>query len=380
MQRDLVLTAIGVVAAGAVVFGIGLYVAGSMGSSAKEQPEPKNETSGPVAKEQVHPKEQTPGKTHSPAKDKEQTADQTAAQSPAASSPSGDKASEILAAAEELKPGVKELTTRYNDLLAKGDYDEAWNTARKALNIAGRSDPAWRLRLANATYLAKMLPAQKRYSEACNIYTELLARPASFADVKDAEWAQYRVCTCYRELGRWDEAMQAAVAFLDHYATSTHAPEIRLLHAQGLSASGKRIEAQEELTRILASNPPDEVKAQVQLRLAEVDWERLKTEPAEPPVQNATVKADPEETAGNGAPPVSATQPPETAESETSGLPPAEWAKIKAAAQRSDFQTAGDLLEAWASDKSRLTEKQRVKLRISYAKLLSSLPSTGTGK
>ena len=322
MQKDHYVMAGGVAAVGAVVFGCGLLAIGSfVATPAATLPTQAVPKEAAVAKHEAGPAAQP--------------------QSPAAK---GESSREELA----------RFTTRYNDMLVRGNFDDARVIASQALKLAGPTNPTWLRHLADAIYQSEGLPLQQRLAKAYETYATLLAHPEGPADMsEDREWAQYRVCVCLYQMGRCADAMQAGVVYTQEYPGGAHRPEVRLLLARGMLANGQPAEARAELAGILAENPPPQVRASVLIESAQADRART--------VGDAT-KTPNGETAGDNT--------------TVNGIPSAEWSRIRATAQTGNVDEAQTLLNAWLNASGGLTDAQRAQAALGFAKVLRELATT----
>jgi len=252
-------------AAAAIVCGIGLFVAGAI-TGAPVQEDPAGQSDAALAS--------LPSTLVQPPKEEfriEKSAEQV---------PEGSAATDL---------GL--LVQEYKELAADGDYDRARKVAQKALAAAGQTDPPWLRRLADATYMCEALADPQRSAAAYAGYAVLIEQPDAGMRSEDREWAQYRACLCLRQMGLWGSATEAAQAFLASFPASSHALEIRLLHAQGLDSSAKRAHGpRRELTQVTpVATPMAEGRGRRALRPASG---RLETGSASPPAQTIEAEID----------------------------------------------------------------------------------------
>jgi tetratricopeptide (TPR) repeat protein len=283
--------------------------------------------------------------------------------------------------AEKLSPAEteEELTqfrTKFDNLMARGQHEEARLTALKALTMAGPTDPAWLVSLADATYLSQNLPAQQRYSKACSIYSALAGRQSAKGE---NEWPQYRVCLCLKNLGRWDDALQAMEVYLASYENAQRQYEVRLMYAQALSALGRPDDARAQLAKLQARGVPDAVRADALVELARLS---LKATPKES--RGAVVQEDaPAEVvdlrpviADEPTPAQTATSNKYVAPANPKRVPDEQWAAVRRAVERGAFREARRLLEPWTAPNSPLSAEERQKVILDFAALSRSVLQT----
>jgi len=370
MQRDILITFGGIAATGAFVFGCGLFVAGSViGSGAKtpthqptEAHESKTEHASSGASKQETPKQEAP----SHGEKKKKGPDDSGEKQRSVDKHDSKRAAPIL---EDDSEELGQFILRYNDLLVRGMSDDARVIALKAYALSGQKDAVWLRRLADATYLSDALPAQQRFAKAYENYCALLVGVEnSEAQNGDREWAQYRACVCLRQMGRWDEALEASKNYLKQFSMTPRQPEVRLMHAQGLFVNGQLSDAREEIEQILTGTPNADVRARALLELAKIDAERVRVEPVDAPVQGL---ARAEVIPLNESPSSAAAE-------EIAGLPSARWQAIVKAAKSGELEEAQNLLEPIVRSGGLLNAEQRARVILNFAKLLRELPIPGS--
>jgi tetratricopeptide (TPR) repeat protein len=345
VQKDVVWTIGGVLATSAAVFGGGLLVVSTFlgGGSTTTLPPPTEPPTG----------------EHSASAD-------ISAKAPAAEP---HAAAGAASAAKPEIPALKDVNAsdlldqfqgRYNDLVARGNYDEARLTATKAMAVSAQFNPAWSRRLADATFRSENLPEQQRYGKAYERYAALLAATDAYSlDHNEREWLQYRASLCLWQLKRWDDAVEAGTTFLKAYPHSQHRHEIRLVLAYGKLVRGQRAEARTEVVDILAENPPEEIRAKALLALAQIDRE-LAIEASNPAAPAPLGEIVPDGTV----------QPTPAVPPGPQGIPPSEWARINNAVQNGRIADAERLLAPWTDANSPLTDTLRAQLTMRFAKML----------
>lgn len=367
----------GIAATGALIFGAGLFMAGSMMTKPQapiahtaETHESKTESPVAAAHEEksAHAETKAAHGEEKPAHGEEKKGHEEAAAEHGGGH--GEKHAEKAPILEDNTEELDQFILRFNDLVARGMNDDARIIALKAYALSGQKDAAWLRRLADTTFLSDALPAQQRYTKAYENYSALIAgSDGSASQLHDREWAQYRAAVCLRQMGRWDDALEASAKYLEQYPGTPRRPEVHLMHAQGLFASGHRAEAREEIEEILKDNPTAEIRAKALLELAMIDSERARVEPGDAPVQGLT-RAE--------VVPVDDTAADNLATEELTGIPTARWQAIVAAAKAGKVDEAHRLLEPMVKAGSPLSVEQRARVTLNFAKLLRELPEQQT--
>jgi len=371
----------GIAATGALIFGAGLFMAGSMmgtkpAAHTSETHESKSEAPAATAHEEksAHAESKPAHGEEKPSHGEEKKGHEEAAAEHGGEhgEKHGDKHAEKAPILEDNTEELDQFILRFNDLVARGMNDDARVIALKAYALGGQKDAAWLRRLADTTFLSDALPAQQRYTKAYENYSALIAGAEGGAtQTSDREWAQYRAAICLRQMGRWDDALEASASYLERFPGSPRRNEVHLMHAQGLFANGHRAEAREEIEEILKDNPTAEIRAKALLELAMIDSERARVEPGDAPVQGLTraevVPID--ETASNNL-----------ATEELTGIPTARWQAIVAAAKAGKVDEAHRLLEPMVKAGGPLSTEQRARVTLNFAKLLRELPEQQTAR
>lgn len=272
---------------------------------------------------------------------------------------------------DKLEPGevaeaLKQFETQFNDNYSRGSFEDARAIALKASTLTHKEDPEWLRRTADATYLSEALPSQRRAQKALEIYSALLANSAPGAD---KQWAQYRVCLCLRQLGRWEDALQAIERFLSGYPESDRATELSLYRAQGLTALGHRDEAQLEIENLIKTPASREVHATALVELARMNLDRSKNEAAEVRINNVTRA----EVIDLSKYPEDSPEPVRRIAPVPVDVPDAQWESIRRALELGEIKEAQRLLNPWIDSESVLSEDQRARVSIKYANMVREM-------
>lgn len=338
MKKNLLINSGGALAIALLIFGGGLMLVGSHETPAKSATPPEPEGEKGEAK--------TPAKEEAP-KEAEKKQD------PA-----------------EIASDLKQLETQYNDFYSRGGFEDARSIALKASVLSHRDDPLWQRRMADTTYLSEVLPANLRAQKSLDIYSALLTSPVPGTD---KHWAQYRVCLCLRQLGRWEDALQAINLFSLNYPESERLPELRLYRAQAFFTLGHVDEAQQEIETIIKAPATRDVHASALVELAQMNLERSKNPSSETKI-NGAVKAEVIDLTRYPADALDTSAHSLTAQ--TPCVPEEQWGSIRRALEKGDFKEAQRLLNPWVDSGSKLSEDQRARVSIKYANLVRELAQT----
>jgi hypothetical protein len=207
-------------------------------------------------------------------------------------------------------------------------------------------------------------------SKAYEQYTTIIGQNN---DESKLEWARYRVCIALKQLGRWQDGVEATEVYLAKHGKSERAAEVRLMYAQGLLALGRSEDAQEQIGVILDGKAPESVRAMAMVERAQLQVIESKTPSTTPKATSIQIEEPSAETVelGETAPvefiPVAADQ-----SSPPAGVPAEQWASIRRAAEVGDIKTAQKLVGPYLDSKT-LSEDQRAGLSVRYASLLKDL-------
>lgn len=369
MSKDLLVTVGGVLALGAVLFGAGMFIAGTAlqdSAPAKPATEPKaaETTDEHGAKPDAHGKAEEPKDAHG--KKKEDPHAEKKSEHGDAHAISED--TEVTNEANE--EYVQTLERKFNDHFARGMYDDARSMAMKARNLAPNS-AAWQRRLADATFMSDDMAAQQRYQKAYELYSALIVNDPT---PRASEWPRYRAVLCLRNQNRWEEAAQAADAYLALYKTSSRAMEILLLQAQCQFALGDRPAAKKNIEKLLALDIPKDQRAAAMLELAHIERETppppaTATKPGSDDRAEVINVNDLESSVKN---PV-AQEEPEPKPELSPLIPKAQWEIIRHAANIGNLLEAQRLISPWLDPTGPLTATQRARIALDYASLLREL-------
>jgi tetratricopeptide (TPR) repeat protein len=166
---------------------------------------------------------------------------------------------------------MEALKADYDAAFDTGKYDDALQIASKGLNMLQPADSEWSLwkaRAGDAAYLdeAVTMSNQRRYEEAKKHYDDVVQNPSSDNNLR--EWAQYRICHCWKNLNDWNQAVSAMRIYLDHYIPSPREFEVRLLYCEGLFSLDRGELGQKEVDWLLKSDAPEAIKTDAELKKA----------------------------------------------------------------------------------------------------------------
>jgi len=368
VSKDLLVTVGGVLALGAVLFGAGMFIAGTAlqdSASAKPATETKPEDEH-GAKPDAHGKAAEHKDDHGKKKE-DPHAEKKSEHGDAHVTNEDTKASN-----EGDEEYVQTLERKFNDHFARGMYDDARSMAMKARNLAPNS-AAWQRRLADATFMSEDMAAQQRFQKAYELYSALIVNDPT---PRESEWPRYRAVLCLRNQNRWEEAAQAADAYLALYKSTPRAIEILLLQAQCQFALGDRQAAKKNIEKLLALEIPKDQRAAAMLELAHIERET-------PPPPATTTKASSDDRAevinvndleASVKKTVAHEEPAPEPKPELSPLiPKAQWEIIRHAANTGNLLEAQRLISPWLDPTGPLTATQRARIALDYASLLREL-------
>jgi tetratricopeptide (TPR) repeat protein len=376
VNKDLLVTVGGVLALSSVLFGAGLFIAGSaLESSSSAQAavvEPKPETH-PHAAEAKKEGDGHGAKADAHGEKKDDTHGAKADDGHGGGHGKDKKK-------EEAKPAEPEdnseylgvLEKKFNDLYARGLYEDARGIALKGSTLDNTS-AAWQRRLGDSTFMSEELAGQQRYQRAYEIYSKMIVDdPAP----RESEWPRYRAVLALKNLHRWEEASQAAETYIKSYKNSSRAHEVSLIRAQCQFALGERDESRKTIEKLLALEVPADVRAAAMLELAHIEREALPADAGNPSTAKAEViqivdtkKKTPvleDESSGK----------PKKVELSTL-VPSAQWESIRASARVGNFQEAQRLIGPWLDANNPLSSEQRARIALDYAALLKELSNAG---
>jgi tetratricopeptide (TPR) repeat protein len=362
VNKDLLVTVGGVLALGSVLFGAGLFVAGSALQSSTPAAPPVEEKSDAHATD-AHAADEHASGEHGGGHEE-------------AGAHGGPEAPSDADGPKVFDEGdleyIQVLEKKYNDYVARGLYDEARSMALKGQNSCQPERARdWLRRLADATFMAEELAAHQRNTRAYELYSKLLAEfPASH----DSEWPRYRAVQCLKNLHRWEEAAQAASTYLESFKSSSRAPEVMLTLAQCQLALGDRTTSRQSIEKLLAlEDLQKDVRAAAMLELAHIERET----PVHP-IPEASGGAELVQLAELQTKPVQNVKNSDAANDKTSVdlstlVPLAQWESIRGAAKAGNLSEAQRLISPWLDPKSPLNAAQRARIALDYASLLKEL-------
>jgi len=364
VSKDLLVTVGGVLALGAVLFGAGLFIAGTaLQDSTPAKPAAETKPDEHAAKTDEHGKAEPAKDEHGKPKDDPHAEKK---------SDHGDahvSDEETRASNEGDEEYVETLERRYNDAFARGMFDDARSMAMKAKNLAPNS-AAWTRRLADATFMSEDMAAQQRYSKAYEIYTSLIANDPT---PRESEWPRYRAVLCLRNMNRWEEAAQTADAYLDLYKSTPRAMEILLLQAQCQFALGDRPAAKKNIEKLLALEIPKDQRAAAMLELAHIERETPTPPNAATEERAEVINVSDLDPSKKPVAPMAEVAPVEPKPELSALIPKAQWEVIRNAANTGNLLEAQRLISPWLDPNGPLNATQRARIALDYAGLLREL-------
>lgn len=378
MNKDILVTIGGVLALSSVLFGAGLFIAGTALESSASAQAPAPVTDPHAAPADPHGDKHASAKTdgqddaHGAKHSADKKKDDGHGGGHGSDKGGHAKKEEPPPEPEDNSEQVASLAKKFNDLYARGLYEDARGIALKGYNLDSKSF-AWQRRLADSTFMSEELAGQQRYQRAYEIYSEMITEnPAP----RESEWPRYRAVLCLKNLHRWEEASQAASSYLNQNKNSTRSHEISLIQAQCQFALGEREESRTTIEKLLALEVPPDVRAAALLELAHIEREALPSNSAEPNPKaeviqiTETKKKEPVSEDKDGV-----TKPKKL---ELSTLvPTAQWQSIRLAAKVGNFQEAQRLIGPWLDANNPLNAEQRGRIALDYAAMLKELSHEG---